>query len=322
MKSNTNRFIRWLDKIHRQDQPAVGGKAANLGRLTQAGISCPPGFCITTEAFEFYWKTSGVQKKILAILRDTPRSSSECASEIGHLFQDVKVPEGIRGPIIEAYHHMEHRYGYEVPVAIRSSALVEDSKNSSFAGQFDSYLGIMNEQDLVKAVNNCWISLFNARSIAYARRKHLGRMPLAMAVIVQKLVKATKAGVMFTVHPVTSEEDHIVVEATFGLGERLVSGRVSPDTYVLSKKKGFAVVKRSVAGKKSVTLLDSESGGLHEREVGPDLQDTPVLSDHELVELARLGTQIEDLFGHPQDIEWAVEDGIIHIVQTRPITGL
>lgn len=322
MKRSTNRFIRWLDKIDHYDQPVVGGKAANLGKLIQAGISCPTGFCTTTEAFESYSRAAGVQEKILAILHDASKSSSECASRIGHLLQGAKVPEGIRASILEAYHHMEHRYGDGVPVAIRSSALVEDSESSSFAGQFDSYLCIKNEQDLIRGVRSCWISLFNARSIAYARRKNFGGMPLAMAVIVQKLVKATKAGVMFTVHPVTSDEDHIVVEATFGLGERLVSGRVSPDTYILSKKRGVAVVERTVVNKKFATLFNSESGELDECEVDPDLQDRPVLSDRELVELARLGIQIEDLFGTPQDIEWAVEDDTIYIVQTRPITVL
>jgi len=298
----------------------VGGKAANLGELIKAGISCPPGFCVTTRAFEFYLKASGLEEKFLAILHDASKSGSECASEISRLFQEIKVPEEVKAPIIQAYRQMEHVCGHGVPVAVRSSGLVEDVESSSFAGQFDSFLGIIGEQDLIRSISNCWMSLFNARSIAYSRRKRVGTIPLAMAVIVQKLVKAKKAGVMFTLHPVTLEKNHIVIEATFGLGERLVSGRVSPDTYILSKD-DFTIIQRNIVEKKLATLyIDSE--GLAEREVDPNLQNAPALSDYELVELGRLGAQIEALFGEPQDIEWALESGVIYIVQTRPITVL
>jgi len=320
MKSKTNPFIRWLDQIHGDDRSMVGGKAANLGELIKAGISCPPGFCITTKAFEFYLKASGLEEKVLAILNDTSKSGSECASEISHLLQGIKVPQEVKVAIIEAYHQIEYVCGHGVLVAVRSSALVEDVETSSFAGQFDSFLGVIGEQDLITSVSNCWMSLFNARSIAYSRRKRVGTIPLAMAIIVQELVKAKKAGVMFTVHPVTLEKNHIVVEATFGLGEQLVSGQVSPDTYILSKD-DFTIMQRNIVEKKFATFY-TDSEGLVEREIDPNLQNVPALSDYELVELARLGTQIEALFGEPQDIEWALESGIIYIVQTRPITVL
>lgn len=318
MRRRISPFIRWLDQIHDNERPIVGGKAANLAKLIQGGFACPPGFCITTEAFELYLETSGLRKRILTILQESSRSSIECASEISCALQKVRLPEEVETVAIEAYHEMERARG-KAPVVVRSSALVEDLESVSFAGQFDSFLGIISENDLISGIKKCWISLFNSRSIAYARRKCV-RMPLAMAVVVQNLVKAITAGVMFTVHPVTLEQNLVVIEATFGLGDQLVSGRASPDTYVLSKD-DFTVVERNIVEKSTATIFDSERGKLVERKVDPNLQNVPALNAHELVKLTQLGKQIEALFGKPQDIEWA-QDDVIHTIQSRPITVL
>ena len=319
MRHRISPFIRWLDQIHDNERPIVGGKAANLAKLIQGGFACPPGFCITTEAFELYLETSGLRKRILTISQESSRSNIECASEISRALQKVRLPEKVEVAAIEAYHEMERAYG-KTPVAIRSSALIEDLESVSFAGQFDSFLGIISENDLIDSIKKCWISLFNSRSIAYAQRKCVSGMPLAMAVVVQNLVKAKTAGVMFTVHPVTLEQNLIVIEATFGLGEQLVSGRVSPDTYVLSKD-DFTVVERNIVEKSTAIIFDSDRGKLVERKVDPNLQNVPALNAHELVKLTQLGKQIEALFGKPQDIEWA-QDDVIHTIQSRPITVL
>ena len=319
MRHRISPFIRWLDQIHDSERPIVGGKAANLARLIQGGFACPPGFCITTEAFELYLETSGLRKRILTISQESSRSNIECASEISRALQKVRLPEKVEVAAIEAYHEMERAYG-KTPVAIRSSALIEDLESVSFAGQFDSFLGIISENDLIDSIKKCWISLFNSRSIAYAQRKCVSGMPLAMAVVVQNLVKAKTAGVMFTVHPVTLEQNLIVIEATFGLGEQLVSGRVSPDTYVLSKD-DFTVVERNIVEKSTAIIFDSDRGKLVERKVDPNLQNVPALNAHELVKLTQLGKQIEAFFGKPQDIEWA-QDDVIHTIQSRPITVL
>lgn len=320
MRSQTDRFVRWLNDIRSADVSIVGGKALRLGRLIAEGVSCPAGFCVTTEAFDLYLRAAGLRETLLSILQDASMASSQSAAQIRDIVEKTGIPEEVEAAIIEAYHQLERPYKYELPVAVRSSAQTEDAETSSFAGQFDSFLGIVGEKDLVKSVRDCWNSLFTARSIAYSRRQRGKNLPLAMAAVVQELVQADKAGVMFTVHPVTSEKKHIVIEATFGLGEQLLSGQISPDTYVLSRD-GFTIVDR-IIGKKESAIFYVDGEGMVEREVDPVLQQVAVLGDAELVQLGRLGTEIEALFDTPQDIEWAIKNGSVNIVQARPMTTM
>lgn len=313
--------VEWLDCIRDEHRASVGGKAANLAKLIQAGFNCPRGFCVTTEAFSFALQRTGLYQWVKDTLQDSARSAEECASMIRSLLSRMEIPPEIAVATIQAHRQMVRRFGCDLVVAVRSSALSEDSEGSSFAGQFDSFLGVADEQDLLRKIVCCWMSLFNARSIAYVRRKAVGALPLAMGTVVQKLVRATKAGVMLTAHPVTSDADQIVVEATFGFGERLVSGRTTPDTYVLSKR-DLVVVQAHIAEKQIATVFDYQKHQLVEAQIPPDSRDGPVLGSDELGELARVGRQIEAHFGTPQDIEWAMEGETVYIVQARPMTAL
>ena len=219
MTAERNRFVRWLDSAAKSEEANLGGKGKNIARLLNYGIPCPAGFCITTEAFKYYLETSGIEARIIEILQDpSPGSSANASNQIRELLRDTHVPEEIADTIILAYHQMRSGSTKDLAVAVRSSATVEDAMANSFAGQFDSFLGIVGEQSLIQSIMQCWLSLFNARSIAYARRFHHGAIPLEMAVVVQQLVHATAAGVMFTVHPVKLDPEYIVIEATYGLG--------------------------------------------------------------------------------------------------------
>lgn len=314
-------LIRWLDQIRDEDTLLVGGKATNLARLIALGVNCPPGFCVTTRAFESLPGRTEFESIISEILQDGSKSGQECASDIGRLLRNIEVPAEVQAAISEAYGELQLRYGENLPLAIRSSALVEDAKTRSFAGQFDSFLGIQNDKDLIHSLKNCWLSLFSARSIAYARRRHIEIRPFSMGVVVQKLVQARSAGVMFTIHPATSQTDCIFIEGILGLGERLVAGQVSPDSFVISKD-SLAIIQRNIAKKEVATLFDAENRQLLQVDVDANLQNEPALRDNELIELARLGCLIESAFGCPQDIEWALEDGQVSILQTRPVTVL
>lgn len=313
-------FIVWLNRTNCHKLSLLGGKALNLVKLNQAGVTCPVGFCVSAEAYDFYLEKSGLRRTVSGIVRNMDMSSVDCASMIRHVLQQVGIPKEVKNAVTEAHHEMEQLFGYRVPLAVRSSATGEDSVSYSFAGQFDSFLGVVGEQDLIMSLQHCWMSLFNARSIAYARRNDLGSPPLSMAVIVQKLVSATKAGVIFTDHPVASGLNQMIIEAVFGLGERLVSGRSSPDTYVLSKE-DFSTVRKIIGREQLATLFDAENEELVEREVDPGLGEKTVMNQSELKELGHLGKKIEKIFGHPQDIEWAMEGNKFYIVQTRPITS-
>lgn len=316
-------LIRWLDQIdENKHRSEVGGKAVNLAKLILAEVNCPPGFCVTTRAFDLFMDISTNKNIIIGLLRDSTISSNQCSSEITNLLSEVPVPIEIQTKVVDAYSQMIQQYGVETSFAVRSSAVVEDSKEHSFAGQFDTFLGVKTEEDLFDNIRNCWISLFSARSIAYSRRKKIGVLPLAMGVIVQKLVKALKAGVMFTIHPVEHNNDVIVIEAVFGLGEQLVSGRVSPDTYIVSKC-DQKIIKKNI---KNIIDIGTEGSndlslnGNHISRLDSRHPSAHVLSDQEICELSKTGNAIELLFGEPQDIEWAIDMSNFYIVQSRPVT--
>ena len=318
-RNNTNLLIKWLNEVDDNELVLVGGKAVNIGRLVKEGINCPPGFCITTKAFEVYLNNSGIKDRIIATLGDYTRSPQLIAAEIKKFRQKIEIPQEVRETITKTYKKFQNQFGQNIPLAVRSSASVEDLKNSSFAGQFDSFLGIVGEEYLVQSVKKCWDSLFNARSIAYIQRKRLKIAKLQMGVIVQKLIAAKAAGVMFTIHPVTLEKNCIVIESTFGLGNQLVSGEVNPDTFLL-KKDTLKITQRGIAEKRTFVKFDPKTNNLTKNKVTSNLQNNPSLTSRELIGLAKLGKQIENFFGFPQDIEWVIEKGKIYIVQARPMT--
>ncbi|MFD1938776.1 PEP/pyruvate-binding domain-containing protein [Nonomuraea mangrovi] len=280
----------------------AGGKGASLARLARAGLPVPAGFHVTTEAYREF--VAPFQDRILASL-DRPDA-------IAGLFAEHEMPDATAKAVLQAYTAL----GDDVPVAVRSSATAEDLPDMSFAGQQDTYLNVRGDT-VLDAVRRCWASLWTERAIAYRTRNDVPHDEVALAVVVQELVAADAAGVMFTANPVNGVRDEIVVNAAWGLGEAVVGGQVTPDTLVV---KGGVVTEERVADK-TVMTVRTESG-TREEPVPEERRRLPVLDRPQAIRLAGLGAAIERLYGTPMDVEWAMRDGEPFILQARPVTGL
>ncbi|GAA5009012.1 PEP/pyruvate-binding domain-containing protein [Actinopolymorpha pittospori] len=298
----------------------VGGKGASLARLAAARLPIPPGFHVTTAAYHAFVAQDARQGQILAAVAgfraDDPVACEEAADKIARLFVEGVVPEPISEAVREAYAGLGSG---SVPVAVRSSATAEDLPEMSFAGQQDTYLNIHGEREVLAAVRRCWASLWTARAIGYRLRNGIPAEDVALAVVVQELVPADAAGVLFTADPMTGATDQVLVNATWGLGEALVGGQVTPDTILVDRATG-AVTERRLGDKAVMTVRTSD--GTREVPVPAERRSAPVLTDAQAGELARLGVRVEGLYDRPMDIEWARHDGTVFIVQARPITAL
>ncbi|MFB6095838.1 MAG: phosphoenolpyruvate synthase [Haloferacaceae archaeon] len=313
--------VLWLDDVRAADLETVGGKAASLGELTAAGLPVPPGFVVTAQTYRTFIEEAGIDEELFdAVEIDEEDSAAlSTAHETAHeLIMGTELPESVREEILEAYRSMGEG-DEEVFVAVRSSATAEDLPDASFAGQQETYLNV-TEEALLQRVKECWASLFSQRAIYYRNQKGFPHDEVDIAVVVQQMVDAEKSGVMFTSHPSTGEP-RIIVEAAWGLGEAVVSGTVSPDNYVIDRESG-AVEDVTVAEKKVMCIKDPETGETVETEVPEDRRDARVLSDAELAELQALGERVEDHYGEPQDVEWAIVDGETYMLQSRPITTI
>jgi pyruvate,water dikinase len=303
------------------DLASVGGKGANLSRLARAGFPVPGGFLLTTRAYRAFVSSNHLQASLLACLPPEPVAGDadpaalETASEkIRALFISGQMPGDLAGQLREAY----TRLGGPA-VAVRSSATAEDLPGMSFAGQQDTYLNVVGQAALLQAVVECWASLWTARAIGYRTRNHVPHSPATLAVVVQKMVESQVSGVLFTANPVSGLRSETVIDATFGLGEALVSGKVQPDHYVVDAQRGL-IVARSL-GAKALSIRGQPGGGILTRQ--EDLSSRQAVPDEQILALARLGQQVaEGLYGFPQDIEWAVAGGQIYLLQSRPITSL
>ncbi|MFE3449063.1 PEP/pyruvate-binding domain-containing protein [Nonomuraea sp. NPDC059194] len=280
----------------------AGGKGASLARLARAGLPVPAGFHVTTDAY----------REFVAPFHDRILDALDEPSVIAGLFAEHEMPRESAEAIREAYEAL----GDDVPVAVRSSATAEDLPDMSFAGQQDTYLDIRGDA-LLDAVKRCWASLWTERAIAYRARNDVPHDQVALAVVVQELVAADAAGVVFTANPVTGARDEIVVNAAWGLGEAVVGGQVTPDTLVV---KDGVVTEERVADKTVMTVRTGS--GTREEPVPEERRRLPVLDRPQAVRLAALATDIERLYGTPMDIEWALRDGRPYILQARPVTGL
>ncbi|HVO68775.1 MAG TPA: PEP/pyruvate-binding domain-containing protein [Aggregatilineaceae bacterium] len=298
----------------------VGGKGASLARLVAAGLPVPPGFHVTTTAYRCFVRENGLQEKILAAVTtveaDQPAVLEEASCAIRRLFAQGAMPEDIAEAIRLAYADLG---GSDLPVVVRSSATAEDLPGLSFAGQQETFLNVRSWQAVLEAVKQCWASLWTARAIAYRIQHGIDQESVALAVVVQVLVAAEAAGVMFTANAVNGRRDEVVINAAWGLGEAIVGGRVTPDTLTLDKASG-RVLSRDTADKHVMTVPGD--GGTREQPTPDSLRRAPVLEDDAATDLARLGVQIERMYGEPMDIEWARADGRFAILQARPITTL
>jgi phosphohistidine swiveling domain-containing protein len=298
---------------------AVGGKGAALARLANAGLPVPDGFCVTTAAYSAFVEQNGLGPAIRAALESAdpgkPASLETASRTIEALFRQGRIPPEIAEAIAQAYEQLVQ----PVAVAVRSSATAEDLPEASFAGQQETYLNIAGQDAVLDAVKRCWASLWTARAIGYRARRGIGADGLSLAVVVQRLVDAEAAGILFTANPVSGRLNEAVINAAWGLGEAVVGGEVTPDSYTIDKETG-EVLECEVADKGVMTVRTD--GGTETAPVPDDLRRAPVLDDDQAAELVRLGVQIEALYGDPRDIEWALAGGAFTILQARPITAL
>jgi len=319
------KYVKFFEELRKEDVAIAGGKGANLGELTHAGIPVPPGFVVTAATYDKFIKETGIFDEIMDILDaidvNNTKELQEASAKIKKIILDSYMPDDIRTTIIEAYNALCQRIGKEDAfVAIRSSATAEDLPEASFAGQQDTFLNIKGTEDVLKYVQKCWASLFESRAIFYREEHNFEHSRVYIAVVVQEMVEAEKAGVMFTVHPSTGEEK-ILIEGAWGLGEAVVSGSVTPDTYWVDKK--TEKVLESVISEKNIMFIkESEAGKTIKVDVPEDLRNKQVLNDDEILALTKMGKRIHDHYGSPQDTEWAIEDEKVYMLQSRPVTTL
>lgn len=298
----------------------VGGKGASLARLVNAGLPVPDGFHVTTTAYLRFVAENDLQTGILTALEGVdiqqPATLEAASSTIRALFAEAQTPPDIASEIALAYAELA---GRDPMVAVRSSATAEDLPEASFAGQQDTFLNVHGAGDVLHAVKRCWASLWTARAIGYRARQEISPAGLSLAVIVQTLVPAEAAGILFTANPVSGRRDQAMISAAWGLGEAVVGGLVTPDSILVDKDSG-EVLEQQIGDKRIMTAR--VQSGTEEQPVPEELRCAPAIDDEVANELVQLGIQIEALYGMPMDIEWAWADGRLSIVQARPITAL
>ena len=303
------------------DLPRVGGKGANLGELTAAGFPVPPGFCLTTDAWRRFVRDADRLPALLGELAALDPEDLPGVQHVGGALRayllEQPVPAEIREQAIAAWRELG---GETHPVAVRSSATAEDLPTASFAGQQDTYLNIHGEEALLAAVRACWVSLFTDRAIHYRRQNDIPHDQVALSVVVQRMVRADRSGILFTADPVSGHRGHAVVDAGFGLGEALVSGVVTADYYRVDRATGATLERR--VGQQAQAIRAEADGGTSAQQLHDDERGQAVLSERQLRELVTLGDSIEAHYGSPQDLEWCFEGEKLWVVQSRPITSL
>lgn len=307
--------ILWFDALSREDVAQAGGKGANLGELTRAGLPVPPGFVITAAAFH------EAMRPVRSQLQELWRSvDPEDAHSLAHVTEALRgvvlqapLPEWLGTAVLAAYHQLRECSA----VAVRSSATSEDTATTSFAGMHESFTNVVGDEALLDRLRACWASAYGQRVVAYRKAQGLTEEP-EIAVVVQAMVDSARSGVMFTVDPATGDTSHLIIEGAFGLGEVVVGGQVEPDTYVVDRA-GPRVLEARV-GQKDFRLVRDGVGHEKREVLAPEEARRRVLDDVEVLELARLGLRVERHYGAPQDIEWAEADGRFYLVQSRPVT--
>jgi pyruvate,water dikinase len=312
--------ILWLEEIRKEDIVSVGGKGASLGEMASIGLPVPKAFVVTAQAFRRFLVETGLEKKLFVAYDKLDVEDNEALEKAAEnakvMVLRAKMPAVVKDEIRAAYKKMESG---SLIVAVRSSATAEDLPDASFAGQQETYLNIKGEAALIEAVQKCWASLYGARAIYYRAKQGFDDNTVNIAVVVQQLVHSEKAGVMFTSHPITGEP-LTIIEGSWGLGEAVVSGSVSPDKYVFDQR-SEKVVDTLISNKKVEIVADGDHG-TKLVDVSPARQDAQVLTGAEIAKLAMYGKIAENHYGIPQDVEWGIVAGTIYILQSRPITTI
>ncbi|MBU5689766.1 MAG: phosphoenolpyruvate synthase [Candidatus Aenigmatarchaeota archaeon] len=317
------KFIKFLNEMSRRDIPIAGGKGANLAEMYNMKLPVPNAFVVTSHAYKYFLEKTNIDEAIFEILKNTNVNDSEelqkNTQKIRELIEKTKMPKEIEDEIEIAYQKLSKQYNVkEEFVVARSSATAEDLPDASFAGQQLTVLNIKGKDNVIKAVKKCWASLFTARATFYRVSKGFDHKKVLIAVPVQKQLNSDKAGVGFTVHPSTGDRNKIMIEGSWGQGESVVSGAVTPDTYILDKKTG-EVLQKHIAKKLEMRVLNRK-GGIKVLRVPAKMQNKRVLSNDELRQLYKLALKLEKHYKKPQDFEWVVEKNKAYLVQTRPIT--
>ena len=335
------KIIVWFDEVDKNDVSLVGGKGANLGEMTQAGLPIPFGFVLTSHAYFEFLNYNHLMPKIKTFLSnvnvENPVELHQASVHIRKLIEDAEIPPNLVKKIIYFYDNLslkeerksfnfwrlaasKIKHLYQPPlVAVRSSATAEDLPDASFAGQQETYLNIKGETQLLLTIKKCWSSLFTERAIFYRQTKNFDHFKVALSVVVQRMVQSEKSGIAFSIDPVTNDKNKIIIEAIFGLGEYIVSGKVTPDHYEVDKR-NFTIIKKEIK-RQTVKLVKK---GIKNKEVAISKTEGYLqkLSDEEIIKLALLVKEIEKHYYFPQDIEWAIEGKKVFIVQARPVTTI
>lgn len=333
-------IIRTFQEIGANDVGVVGGKGANLGEMTRAGLPVPPGFCVTAEAYRSFIAAINAGDTIRSLLAearmDDPEEVEARTERIRAFLTGQKMPADIGAQILSSYHTLADQFGdqeiasspnallamtrVELPVAVRSSATAEDLPTASFAGQQDTYLNVRGDDELLENVKRCWASLWTGRAVTYRVKQGFDHDQVALAVVVQAMIRSEVSGILFTANPVTHSRDEVVINASWGLGEAIVSGLVTPDMLIVRKSDGV-ITTREIASK-DLAVEYADEGRTAEREVPADRRNLPALSDAEIERLVAVGKRIEDHYRVPMDIEWGYARGEFYILQARAITTL
>ncbi len=310
-------FIKTFKNLNKKDISIAGGKGASLGEMTGVKIPVPPGFVVLASAFDRFLEETDLGVEIEAAMhkgnRKNIKSIEKISEKIRDLIHDVKFPKDLGNEILKEFPKLKAKY-----VAVRSSATAEDSSIASWAGELESYLNV-TKKNLLESVKKCWSSLFTSRAIFYRYERHLHKQKISVAVVVQKMIQSDISGVCFTVHPVTEDKDQMVIEASYGLGEAIVGGRITPDTYVIGKK-DWVILDINI-GQQKIMIIRSKDG-TKEITTSKSKQSKQKLSSKKIIDLAKLCYKIEKHYKSPQDIEWVMGNNKFYIVQSRPITTL
>jgi pyruvate,water dikinase len=316
-------LVRKFEDLSREDVDYAGGKGANLGEMTAAGLPVPPGFVVGAASYALFCDRGGLRKRIEERLSATDVDSTAeleaAAHEVRAMVESEAVPDEVAEQIRKSYLDLAADRD-NPPVAVRSSATAEDTESASFAGMNETFLNVRGADEVVDAVRRCWSSLFGARTVFYRAKRGFGQADMDIAVVVQTQILSTRAGVMFTIDPSSGARDHLVIEGSLGLGESVVSGSVSPDRYIVQKET-LGIIKREVR-RKELVIEPLPDGGTRTRELSEDEAMTPVLNDDEVRAIAELGVRDEEHYGTAQDTEWAFdEEGHPWMLQSRPVTA-
>jgi len=315
-------FIVNFKQVDKDDIGLVGGKGANLGEMTKAGFPVPPGFIVTSAAYYYLLDYNALRPAIKDVLKNLnvhdPRNLNSVSKKIKNLILHAKIPDDLALQIIRQYLKLGRGIKHTL-VAARSSATAEDLPDASFAGQQETFLNVQGEANLVQKVRACWASLFEARAIFYRQEKGFDHFKVGIAVPVQKMIQSHVSGILFTVNPITNDKNQIVIEAIWGLGEKVVQGAYTPDHYLIQKNTWKILQKQVNLQKLQLTF---SKGKNKETRVPKSKQTKPKLTEKQIVELAKIGQKIQQHYFFPQDIEWAMEANKLYIVQTRPVTTI